>query len=503
MKNLNRALLKESSFPAGLRVPSSSGALPERVIQFGEGNFLRAFADWIFHRLNESGRFGGRVVVVQPLEEGQVPLLNEQEGLYTLILRGLQGGEAVETKELIGSVSRGLNPYRHWEECLRCAENPAIEFVLSNTTEAGIVYDPADRPDLRPPRSFPGKLAAYLHHRFKHFAGDPEKGMVVLPCELIDRNGDSLKKVLLQLAEAWALPRSFKAWLEESNIFLNTLVDRVVTGYPEEEAEELARTLGYRDRLLVAGELFHLWVIEGPAELEKRLPFAEAGLNVVWTGNLAPYRTRKVRILNGAHTASVPAALLYGLETVGEMVAHPLLGRFTRELIFDEIIPSIDPGPEMLERYARSVWERFHNPYIKHNLESILLNSVAKFTTRVLPSLEGYCKKQGRIPPRLSLALAALIALYRDRAGSGQIKDEPQVRAYFSALGESAVRRGVSWRGPAEQALGQTALWRRDLNEIPGLAGAVAAHLETIADQGIAAAIRRTAGEGATGGERL
>lgn len=492
MKKLNRELLEGYSGPADLAAPPSPGELHERVIQFGEGNFLRAFADWLFHRLNCSGLFRGRVVVVQPLEEGLVHLLNEQEGLYTLIMRGLERGRAVEQRELISSVSRGLNPYKQWEEYLRCAEDPAIEFVLSNTTEAGIVYDPEDRLDLRPPRSFPGKLAAYLYHRFIHFAGDPEKGMVVLPCELIDRNGDHLKKVLLQLARAWALPAEFSSWLERCNIFLNTLVDRVVTGYPEEEADELNRALGYRDRLLVTSELFHLWVIEGPAALKKRLPFEEAGLNVIWTDDITPYRTRKVRILNGAHTAAVPAAYLYGLETVGEMVAHPLLGRFARSLIFDEIIPSIGLEQEMLQDFAHSVWERFHNPYIKHYLESILLNSLSKFTTRVLPSLEGYYEREGRVPPKLSLSLAALLAFYRSRCGEGAggpIKEEPQVLSYFSELWQGA--GAAAWERLAKDALGSTALWGSDLNELPGLTAAVAAHLETIEAGGIAAAIER------------
>jgi len=506
LKKLNADLLNSNfAFPVDLKVPSSFGNLPEKVIQFGEGNFLRAFVDWMFHRLNEKGLFNGRVVVVQPIREGLVSALNEQDGLYTLILRGLKNGKAVETKEIISSVSRGINPYTDWEEFLRCAENPDIEFVVSNTTEAGIVYDPGDSMLNRPPHSYPGKLLAYLYRRFQHFAGDPGKGMVIIPCELIDRNGETLKQVLLQLAEAWELPREFIAWVKEANCFANTLVDRVVTGYPRGEVESLSQKLGYQDRLLDTGELFHLWVIEGPAELKSRLPFTEAGLNVIWTDDLSPYRIRKVRILNGAHTASVPAAFLYGLETVGEMMAHPLLGNYTRKLIYDEIIPSIDLDTEMLNEFAGAVLERFQNPFIKHYLLDILLNSVSKYATRVLPSLEDYFKRKGQLPAILCFSMAALIALYRGRVegdamscrrekGSFVLRDDPQVLAFLSNLWAGCDNSRESLLLLVEKVLGSVLLWGRDLNKIPGLAERVAADLERIVHEGMKKAVARVAG---------
>ncbi len=412
----------------------------------------------------------------------------------------MQNGEAIETEEIISSVSRGINPYTDWDEYLRCAGNPEIEFVVSNTTEAGIAYDPDDSMQHQPPRSFPGKLLAFLHHRFQHFGGDPGKGMVIIPCELIDRNGENLKQVLLQLAEDWKLPQEFIAWVKEANIFLNTLVDRVVTGYPKEEAETLSQSLGYRDRLLDTGELFHLWVIEGPAELKARLPFTEAGLNVVWTDDLSPYRTRKVRILNGAHTASVPAAFLYGLETVGEMMSHPLLGEYTRRLIFEEIIPSIDLDAKMLNDFAGAVMERFQNPYIKHYLLDILLNSVSKYATRVLPSLEGYFERKGRLPVILSFSMAALIALYRGRPEGGTmscrreegdfvLRDDPPVLEFFGSLWASCDNSRESLLLLVEKVLGSDLLWERDLNKIPGLAARVAANLERIVHQGMKKAV--------------
>ncbi|HPU01214.1 MAG: tagaturonate reductase [Firmicutes bacterium] len=501
MQQLNAELLKSNfSFPADLKTPSSFGRLPEKVIQFGEGNFLRAFVDWMFHRLNEKGLFNGRVVVIQPIAEGLVPVLNEQDGLYTLILRGLQEGKPVETMEIISSVSRGINPYTDWEEYLRCAENPDIEFVVSNTTEAGIAYDPGDSLEKKPPRSFPGKLLAFLYHRFQHFGGDRGRGLVMIPCELIDRNGEQLQRVLLQLAGDWKLPREFVSWLKEANYFLNTLVDRVVTGYPREEIDALTQRLGYRDRLLDTGELFHLWVIEGPPEMKARLPFTEAGLNVIWTDDLSPYRTRKVRILNGAHTASVPAAFLYGLETVGEMMSHPLLGEYTRKVVYEEIIPSIDLEEEMLRDFAGAVLERFQNPFIKHYLLDILLNSVSKYTTRVLPSLEGYFKRKGQLPPVICFSLAALLALYRGRVEGGVmhsrrekgdfvLRDDPQALSFLGALWAGCDNSPESLRQLVEKALGSELLWGRDLNEIPGLADRVAACLEKVVHQGMKEAV--------------
>lgn len=273
MTRLNRDLLKSDyKFPEDLKVQPFPEDLPERVIQFGEGNFLRAFVDWMFDQMNKNNLFNGRIVVVQPIAQGLVDKLNEQDGLYTLLLRGLKDGKATELKEIISSVSRGINPYTEWDEYLACAENPNIEFVVSNTTEAGIAYDKNDSLENKPPVSYPGKLTAYLYHRFNHFNGDPSKGMVIIPCELIDRNGDNLKKIILQLADDWNLSETFKSWIMEHNTFLNTLVDRVVTGYPKDEINAILENLGYNDNLVDTGELFHLWVIEGPKELSERLP---------------------------------------------------------------------------------------------------------------------------------------------------------------------------------------------------------------------------------------
>lgn len=498
MEKLNSLLVNSDvSFPKDLKVQKYPGNLPERVIQFGEGNFLRAFADWMIHLLNQQNLFNGRVVVAQPIKEGLADMVNEQEGLYTLLLRGLRDGKPVEEKEIISSISRCLNPYTQWDAYLKCAEDPYIEYVISNTTEAGITFDKDDKFENEPPTSYPGKLTSYLYHRFQYFKADPSKGMVIMPCELIDRNGDNLKKAVLQYIELWNLPQEFSRWVAENNHFLNTLVDRVVTGYPRDEIKDIIASLGYEDSLVNTGELFHLWVIEGPKELSERLPFHKIGLNVIWTEDMTPYRTRKVRILNGAHTASVPAAFLYGLDTVGEMMDHEVMGKYVRQIIQDEIIPSIDLDRSMLEEFANAVVERFQNPYIKHYLLSILLNSSSKFKARVLPSILEYHKLNGSLPKKLVFSLAALVAVYKDgkvdgtgmqasrEQGEFTMKDDMWALEFFKGTWSNFDGSKQSAKVVAEKVLKNTQLWDKDLTEISGFADCLAEYLYKITNIGM------------------
>ncbi|MEW6624540.1 MAG: tagaturonate reductase [Bacillota bacterium] len=498
MQLLSKKLLNEAHTVAeDMETILYSDQLPEKVIQFGEGNFLRAFVDWMFHRLNRQKLFNGKIVVVQPIEKGMVNKLNEQDGLYTLIQRGLINGRNMDIKEIVSSVSRGINPYENWTEVLQCAENPEIEYVVSNTTEAGIVYDPKDSVDFKPPNSFPGKLAVYMYHRYKHFNGDPSKGLVLLPCELIDRNGDVLEQIVLRLAKKWNYPEGFINWVKNCNQFLNTLVDRVVPGYPREEAAAITDRLGYQDNLLCTSELYHLWVIEGEEGLSKKLPFREAGLNVIWTGDMAPYRTRKVRILNGAHTSSVPGAYLYGLDTVGEMIDHGIIGSFTKELIFKEVIPALNYQVEELREYAESVFERFANPYIKHYLTSILLNCSSKYKTRVLPSILDYYNKYNSLPDRLVFSLAVLIFLYKDGKVTGsemiaakdrgeiKIQDDLSVLKFFEEIWKAFDGSQSSIMEITQRVLGNEHLWDKNLNQIQGLTGKVSENLQGLVFKGI------------------
>ncbi len=407
----------------------------ETVIQFGEGGFLRGFADWMLQKLNDSGIYSGSAVIVQPIPQGLAEQLNSQNCLYTHIIRGVEG---VETK-IIDIVSRCINPYEDYEAYLALADNPDFRFIISNTTEAGIAYSEGDSIGDAPPQSFPAKLAALLYRRYKNGLD----GFVVLPCELIDRNGQRLKEIVLRYAGDWGLESGFADWVEEKNHFCSTLVDRIVTGYPK--GEELQ--LGYIDRMVNTSEYFHLWVIEGKKQLEDELPFHKIGLNVIWTDNMEPYRTRKVRILNGAHTSMVFCGLLNGLETVKSCIDHPKMLEFIKTCIYDEIIPTLDlPKTELLE-YADSVMQRFANPYIRHSLSSIALNSVSKFKVRVLPSILEYVRRKGEVPKALVEGFGCLLKYYK----IGAPNDSPKNVEFIK-------------NAPLPEILKNRELWGQDLS---------------------------------------
>lgn len=378
----------------------------ERVIQFGEGGFLRGFVDWILQILNEETDFNGSAVVVQPIEQGMCDMLQKQDCVYTHIMRGLRDGKPSVDKKIIDVISRTVKPYDDYDAYLRLAENPDFRFIVSNTTESGIEYVEEDRLGDTPPKSFPAKLTALLQKRFELGLS----GFIFMPCELIDKNGENLKKCILKYADNWDLGEEFKDWIETENIFCNTLVDRIVTGYPKGENIDL----GYEDNMLNTSELFHLWVIEGPRSILKELPFDKTKLNIIITDNLEMYRTRKVRILNGAHTSMIPYAMLEGIETVKECMENDKIRSFVNKCVFEEIIPTLDLPKEDLINYANNVFERFNNPYIRHLCASISLNSVSKFKVRVLPSILEYIKRTGKTPQNLIFALAKLIEFYKN-----------------------------------------------------------------------------------------
>ena len=389
---------------------------PERVIQFGEGGFLRGFVDWMLQKINEKSDFNGSVVVVQPIEMGMCDMLTAQDCVYTHLIRGVEGVE----KSVIDVISRCVKPYDNFDEYLALAENPDFRFIVSNTTESGIVFSEEDKITDAPPKTFPAKLTVLLKKRYELGLG----GFIFLPCELIDRNGDNLKKCIIKYADLWELGDGFKNWIEKDNIFTNTLVDRINTGYPK--GEDLG--LGYEDNLVNTSEFFHLWVIETECDLDSELPFSSADLNVIITRDkLEMYRTRKVRILNGAHTSLVPYALLSGFDTVKSCIDDDVMREHLRKCVFDEIIPTLDLPEDELLNYAGSVIERFGNPYIKHYLSSIALNSVSKFKVRVLPSILEYTKRFGKTPKTLVFSLAKLIEFYK----VGSPNDAPEVIDYI------------------------------------------------------------------------
>lgn len=501
---LHKGYLKEL-YPSPL-TPFSLEVLeyPIRVVQFGEGNFLRGFLDWMLQEMNKEGVFQGRAAVVQPIP-GSMDSFHQQDSLYTLVLRGLSKGESVEKKEIITSIGEVYSSSSQWEEVLSLAKDPLLEFVVSNTTEAGIAYDGDDSLEKSPPSSYPGKLAAYLYHRYQHFQGDREKGMVILPVELIDRNGDKLRSILLQLIEDWRLSLGFREWLIESCHFLNTLVDRIITGYPHDEIEELSKELGYQDELLVTGEVFHLWVIEGESQLRERLPFHQVGLQVKWVEDLTPYRTRKVRILNGAHTLSVAPAFLSGIDTVQEAVEDETLSTFIEEAIYQEIIPTIEMDREELEDFAKMVLERFKNPFIAHRWLDISLNSTSKFKTRVLPSLLHYVEREEALPKLLLFSLASLLFFYKGKEISGDylralrgskeyvIYDDMGVLKTFLHHWQEVERGERSLKGLVIGILGQEEIWGEDLTK-RGIVEAVTSYLKLLEDRGMAMALKEVIG---------
>lgn len=384
--------------------------MKEKIIQFGEGGFLRGFADWMLQIINDKTDFDGSVVVVQPIKDGMCDVLTSQNCSYTHICRGSEG--VLENK--INVISRCVKPYEDFDSYLKLAENPDFKFVISNTTEAGICFDETDKLSDRPASSFPGKLTQLLLKRYELGLS----GFVFLPCELIEKNGEALKNTILKYVKLWNIENGFLQWLEKENIFCSTLVDRINTGFPRDEKIDLP----YEDNMLNTSEYFHLWVIEGCKSLFDLIPFDKCGLNVILTDKLEPYRTRKVRILNGAHTSMVPYALLKGFDTVKSCIDDEKMNSFIRKCIYDEIIPTLDLPEEELREYADSVLTRFSNPYIKHMLSSIALNSVSKFKVRVLPSIKEYIKRFGKAPEALTFSFAKLIEFYRTDMTNDDLK---------------------------------------------------------------------------------
>lgn len=475
---------------------------PLRVAQFGEGNFLRAFADYMVDVLNEKTGFNGAVELIKPIEMGSLDAFKQQDSRYTVVLRGLkEGREYVETR-LITSVNGAVDAYGDYDEYAALARVDTLRFIISNTTEAGIVYDAGDALSFCPPRSFPGKLTKLLFERAEHFDYAPDKGLVMLPVELIDDNGEHLKECVLKQCANWALPQRFVHWLNDCCIFASTLVDRIVTGYLRDEKErgDIWQSLGYEDHLLVTGEPFALWVIESQKDLSQELPFKEAGLPVIFTDNQKPYKQRKVRILNGAHTSFVPAAFQCGYDYVLDAMRDPLIKTFMQRTLYDEVIPTLTLPKDDLMQFAEAVTGRFENPYIKHALLSICLNSVSKWRARCMPSLLEYARLKNDLPKRLTFSLASLMALYhggtlKDGAlecvRDGQpytLRDDADVLAFF------ANSNSLTARELTKAFLSDRRFFGQDLTEVDGLEQSVRESLEAILKDGMKATLRRLFG---------
>ncbi|MDZ4031447.1 tagaturonate reductase [Kluyvera ascorbata] len=466
---------------------------PERIIQFGEGNFLRAFVDWQIDLLNEHTDLNSGVVIVRPIASDFPPSLSTQGGLYTTIIRGLnEKGEAVSDARLIRSVNREISAYADYAEFLKLAHNPDMRFVFSNTTEAGISYHAGDKFDDAPAVSYPAKLTRLLFERFTHFNGAADKGWVIIPCELIDYNGEALHELVVRYAQEWALPAAFMSWLNESNAFCSTLVDRIVTGYPRDEASKLEAELGYKDGFLDTAEHFYLFVIQGPKSLASELRLDKLALNVLIVDDIKPYKERKVAILNGAHTALVPVAFQAGIDTVGEAMNDAEICAFVEKAIYEEIIPVLDLPKDELESFASAVTGRFRNPYIKHQLLSIALNGMTKFRTRILPQLLAGQKASGKLPARLTFALAALIAFYRaERNGEAYpVQDDAHWIDRYQQLWAQHRDQQISTTDLVKAVLSVSDHWEQDLTQVDGLVEQVAADLDAILTQGMRKAVQ-------------
>ena len=472
-------------------------ARPVKVLQYGEGNFLRAFVDYMIDIANEKTDFNGSIVLVKPIAFGSLDRFHDQDCRYTVILRGLEDGQRVEKTRLVSSVADAVDAGSEYEKYAALTKEPTLRFIVSNTTEAGIVLDREDQFDLCPPRSYPGKLTKFLFQRAEHFDYAADKGLVMLPVELIDDNGIMLKKCVLELARIWNLGDRFISWLEEACIFTSTLVDRIVTGYPRDEAEQIWQTLGYEDQLLDTAEPFGLWVIESPKDLSDELPLPACGLPVIYTDNQKPYKQRKVRILNGAHTSFVPAAFQMGYDIVLDAMNDPLVAGFMHDTLHAEVIPTLTLPKDDLLSFADAVTQRFRNPFIKHALLSICLNSVSKWRARCMPSLLIYQEKEGKLPPRLTFSLAALISLYRGgvlkdgkleclRNGEPYtLQDDAAVLTFFDENRETADAELVKAFLSREDFFGP------ELKNVPGLEEAVTAYLGEIGAQGVRAVMEK------------
>ena len=481
------------------KLTAPKSVAPEKIIQFGEGNFLRAFVDWIIWNMNKKTNFNASVVVVQPIERGMVEWLNGQDCLYHVNLQGRQDGKPVDQLDRIDVISRALNPYSQNAAFMALAEQPEIRFVISNTTEAGITFDPSCKFTDAPASSYPGKLTQLLYRRFKTFNGDPKKGLILMPCELIFLNGHHLKECIEQYIELWKDDfgkdyEKFKNWFLKYNYVCATLVDRIVPGFPRKDIAKLQKRAGYADNLMVQAEIFHLWVIEKPTNmsisaLRKEFPADQAGLHVLIADSEKPYHERKVTLLNGPHTVLSPVAYLSGVNIVRDACQHEVIGKYIHKVQFDELMQTLDLPMDELEKFAGDVLERFDNPFVDHQVTSIMLNSFPKFQARDLPGVKTYLERKGELPKGLVFGLAAIITYYKGgkRFDGADItpNDDPKIMQLLADLWATGDTQKV-----VDGVLAADFIWQEDLNKVAGLNALVKQYLDLIQEVGMLEAVK-------------
>ncbi len=475
---------------------------PVKIIQFGEGGFLRAFVDYMVDVANEKGVFDGNVLIVKPLAyKFPCEHFDNQDNYYTVLLRGKKDGRNVDEPRIITSVVKTLDSGEDHAEYLEYAASPDLRFVVSNTTEAGIVYDENDKPNGDVPDSYPGKVTEFLYKRYQAFGGDKSKGLIFLPVELIEANGTNLKKCINLVAKNWGLSEEFIAWVNEANIFCNTLVDRIVTGYPRGIANELCEKLGYTDNLLDVAEPFGLWVIESETDVSAEFPLDKAGMPLLFTKDLRPYRERKVRVLNGAHTALTPISYLAGINIVRDAVEDQTVGNFVKTILHNEILPGVPLPAAEVEEFIGQVIERFDNPTIDHQLLSIALNTVSKWKARLLCSFKDYYKQFGKIPALMTFSFAGMMAFYTsDTVVDGKLVcrradgteytlyDDAAAIDFFKTYSTGDLHEFVI------KTVSNTDFWGEDLNNYEGFAEAVEKWLIEIRTNGARAALEKVLG---------
>lgn len=468
---------------------------PERILQFGGGNFLRAFCDWMFHVLNEETDFNSSVVIVKPTKRGDYIQLKAQEGLFHVALDGIREGELHSEVTLVESVSRVIQPYNAWSDYLKTAEQPEMRFLVSNTTEAGIKFSDTDKFADEPAHEFPAKLTQWLFHRFEHFKGEADKGMILLPCELIENNGDVLQATIIQYAELWKLGENFKNWINNHNYFCSTLVDRIVSGYPKGRAAELLENKGVEDDLLVAGEYYHSWVIKAPSKVQDELPFSKTGLNVQFVEDLGPYREMKVRVLNGAHTSLVPVGVLAGIETVIESMGQAEVLGHVQSVLSEEVKPTLvaDFSSEEINAFVQAVLDRFKNPTLQHYLMDISLNSTSKFQARLLPAFLDYVELKGIFPKRITFSLACLIRFYKGEFNGVTInrKDSAEVLEFFDTQWAKVDSKEQSLETLVTNTLSNPLIVGKDISNIENVVPFITAKIEAIEDKGVVGLLKK------------
>ncbi len=467
---------------------SNRPAYKFKTLQFGEGNFLRAFVDWTIYKGNTNLGMDNGVVIVQPLANGMVDLLQKQDNLYHVILQGIKDGQPIEEKQLVDSVIDSVNPYSDYEKYKNYFLSPDLELIVSNTTEAGISRIDNEDINALPPKSYPGKMCQLLYQRYKHFNGAEDKGLTIFCCELIEKNATHLREIVLELAEQNNLEKEFISWLDNSCTFCNTLVDRIVPGFPKDTIKEIQAELGYEDNLVVCGEYFYLWAIEAPQKIRDKYPFEKAGLNVVWLEDMTKFRDKKVRILNGSHTALVPVGLLSGHETVKEAFEDAEISEFINNMVANEVIPNIEGDKDALKVFAEEILERFFNPYIRHFLKDISLNSLSKWMTRDYPSMRDCFEKNGKLPNNLTLSLAALLVLYKGEYNDlkFEIKDTQEYVDFI----QSEWSKDQSTEAFTKAVFSNASIWDQNLDAIDGLTQKVSGYIDTILNKGIKEALK-------------